>query len=375
MSRYTGVSDAVGEAVIRVGTEPLRTDWVGRAFRMSPWSSLAITILCLAGSWIATFLLGGAGHVAPHWFYVPILVAAARFGPLGAISTAAAAGILAGPLVPLDVAQGTAQPLSDWTSRAGFFVANGLVMALVVRRLRIALAREIELAEAQKELDRHKKAMIDTVSHEFRTPLTIILGSVDILAKPGVVAPEERLLVEAVEHAAQRLDDLVKIMLAASDSLMDSRQKRHEPTGVRALLERVVQDIHLPSAPTRVRFDIAPNATVVVGDPELLTVALRTVIDNALKFSSPTAPVDVSARRVRQGIQFRVHDRGLGMCESDLRRAVEPFTQADESLTRSAQGIGLGLFVARKTVEFLEGTIDLEAPPEGGVEATITIPQ
>jgi hypothetical protein len=74
---------------------------------------LASVGLLLGASWLVAYALGGAGRVPPHWFYVPVLVAAARFGLFGAAGTAVVAGLLAGPLLPLDVSRGAPQQLLD----------------------------------------------------------------------------------------------------------------------------------------------------------------------------------------------------------------------------------------------------------------------
>ncbi len=103
-------------------------------------------------SWLVSYVLGGAGRVPPHWFYVPILLAAARFGLPGAAVTAVVAGLVAGPLLPLDVSTGTQQHLLDWSARLGFFLGIGLVMGAVIVRLKGSLEREIALAREDRDL-------------------------------------------------------------------------------------------------------------------------------------------------------------------------------------------------------------------------------
>lgn len=97
-------------------------------------SRLGIIALLLAACWILSYAVGGAGIAPPHWFYVPILVAATWFSYGGALLTAVGAGLLAGPVLPLSTAVGTSQSAIDWTSRAGFFVGLGQVMAWIVAR-------------------------------------------------------------------------------------------------------------------------------------------------------------------------------------------------------------------------------------------------
>lgn len=353
--------------------EPPPTDWVGRAVRarVSPLTGLVAVAAGLAVSWLATYLLGGAGHVAPHWFYIPILASAARFGLPGALTTALASGILAGPLMPLDVSAGTAQDLSDWTSRAGFFLGNGLIMAAVIGRLRRALSRELAVATMERDLARHKEQVIQTVSHEFRTPLTVLRGTCDTLAQRDLVAPEARDLLASQVRAIQRLDNLVRLVLATSQALIDRRQAEDVPVDLRELVTSAAG----PERATRIRSEAEPGAETITGDPELLGVLFHAVIDNALKFSSSASPVAVSARPVQGAIEVRVRDDGPGIDPGYLERAFEAFTQQDQSDSRPAEGLGVGLFAATKICDLIGGQIALHPADGGGTEAIIIFPQ
>ncbi|WP_231367713.1 MULTISPECIES: bifunctional diguanylate cyclase/phosphodiesterase [unclassified Thioalkalivibrio] len=102
--------------------------WVGMSFL----SATLIVILGLLVSWSVTYLAGGADNLVPHLYYVPILIAAARFGPGAALIVALTAGILAGPLTYVDVAAGTAQETERWLTRTAFFVGIGQLMAWLV---------------------------------------------------------------------------------------------------------------------------------------------------------------------------------------------------------------------------------------------------
>jgi EAL domain-containing protein (putative c-di-GMP-specific phosphodiesterase class I) len=106
----------------------------------------------LAGCWAIAYGVGGASKVAPHWFYLPVLYAAARFGCRGAALCGVAAGLLAGPLMPADVSVGLAQQPQDWIARACFFVIIGQAMALVIGQSRSAITAEVELAHLEREL-------------------------------------------------------------------------------------------------------------------------------------------------------------------------------------------------------------------------------
>lgn len=103
------------------------------------WLTAAIVLLLLGACWAVSVAFGGASVVPPHWFYLPIGVAAARFRLPGAVVAGLAAGALAGPLLPLDTTTSVAQPLSDWASRTAFFVGFGSLGAWLVDLHRHAL--------------------------------------------------------------------------------------------------------------------------------------------------------------------------------------------------------------------------------------------
>lgn len=95
-------------------------------------AAFLVITLGLAGSWLLVFYAGGADSMVPHWYYVPILFAAARFGPMAALIVALVAGILAGPLTYVDVNAGIQQETARWITRTGFFIGIGQLMAWLV---------------------------------------------------------------------------------------------------------------------------------------------------------------------------------------------------------------------------------------------------
>jgi EAL domain-containing protein (putative c-di-GMP-specific phosphodiesterase class I) len=107
--------------------------WV-LAMRTSPWFACTVIAALLVASWAVGYAIGGAGVAAPHWFYIPIALAASRFSYLGAALASVLAGALAGPLLPLEVAAGLQQSPPDWATRSAFFVAIGQFIAWLIAR-------------------------------------------------------------------------------------------------------------------------------------------------------------------------------------------------------------------------------------------------
>ena len=120
--------------------------------------ALGLVVIGLAASWLVTYVAGGADQVVPHLYYVPILFAAARFGPVTALIVALAAGVLAGPLTYVDVADASSQEAARWLTRAGFFVAIGLLMAGLVRPSLPGLGAEIRRLREEHDLRRGLEA-------------------------------------------------------------------------------------------------------------------------------------------------------------------------------------------------------------------------
>ena len=133
-------------------------DWARGTLRATVATStplgLVLVAVGLAGSWLVTYLAGGADQMVPHLYYVPILLAAARFGPLAALLVALAAGVLAGPLTYVDVAEADAQETARWLTRAGFFVGIGQLMAWLVRSSLPSLGQEVRRLREERDLRR-----------------------------------------------------------------------------------------------------------------------------------------------------------------------------------------------------------------------------
>lgn len=258
------------------------------------------------------------------------------------------------------------------------------VMLVLVRARDTARAREQELAvqlvEREREVSAERLALVQLVSHEVRTPLTVIRGSIETLRErgthEGTDAAELRSLLIAAERAVLRLEDLLEVLLAAAEEL----ETIDRPIGwveVRTLIEHAAGTLREPNR-RPMHLEVPAELWVHTVETELWLI-LRCLLDNAAKFSPPDSPVHVDAASVEdpcgRRIMVRIRDLGIGLPDGFAEAAFEPFRQADTSSTRSHTGMGMGLTTARRLARRLGGEVTLGNAEGGGVEARIILPE
>ncbi|MGH3443618.1 MAG: sensor histidine kinase [Nitriliruptorales bacterium] len=302
-----------------------------------------------------------------HTFYVPVLIAALRFGPAATGVVALAAAVLAGPLAPGD-------PTVDvWLTRGAFFLGVGELVAIFSRGMRETIRTDIDLLERERALAGQRAAVLQTVSHEFRTPLTVIRGAVTTLRRrPELLDDRLKPLVDSLDRATERLSEMVFTVLASADRLDEEAPRRLAGVKLDGVAKRVARAFDDPQA-SRIR-TATSDLRVVTVEPELRMI-LHCLVDNALKFSPPAELVEISGRRIGDQIRIEVRDHGPGLPPDAIERMFEPFVQSDSSSVRQHGGLGIGLFTARRLANRLGGDVKLLPLPEGGLIAAVELPQ
>lgn len=244
------------------------------------------------------------------------------------------------------------------------FAAQAVV---VVDRRR--LQQEADQAKALAEGNRIRTALLAAVSHDLRTPLAGIKAAVSSLRSDDVAwSPEDEAeLLEGIENGADRLDHLVGNLLDMS---------RLQTGTVTPLIREIDLDEVVPMAlggvpEGSVGLEIPESLPMVAVDPGLLERSVANIVENAVKYSPPGTPVQVSASALGGRVEVRVTDRGPGVPDEAKERIFAPFQRHGDA--PRGTGVGLGLAVARGFAEAMDGTLAAEDTPGGGLTLVLTV--
>ena len=249
------------------------------------------------------------------------------------------------------------------------------VTADVIHELVALLDRSEALSRDLQELDRTKSELIQILSHELFTPLTTIQGFAMLVSEQGeaLKADEVRDLAEGVVSANDRLKRLVGNLAAAARLDRAGVEVATRPVAANDLVERAISEF--PRLDGRIVLaDPAEQGIRLWADLELGARAIIVVLENALAFSPEARPVEISVQAHESNVQVIVSDRGPGVPEELRDRIFDAFTQTDTSITRSHEGLGIGLFLARRIMRAHGGELTYMPRPEGGSSFELSFP-
>lgn len=224
-----------------------------------------------------------------------------------------------------------------------------------------------------------KSRFIATVSHELRTPLNAIIGFSQIIrddARNGVSSPLHADFAQEVYESGVHLMEIINHMLELANMENGRRPQSPEEVDLRTILTFCVRDVEKKAAAAGVSLTLAPlheDQTLII-DRSMLRQTLAHLLDNAIKFTPRGGKVDVTASIGDDAVAVTVRDTGVGMTAEDLVRAFQPFWQAAPTISRDYDGAGLGLTLAKKAVDLMNGDIALTSEPGRGVAARIVLP-
>jgi two-component system sensor histidine kinase KdpD len=232
-----------------------------------------------------------------------------------------------------------------------------------------ALARDAAEAAARSEADALRTAILAAVSHDLRTPLASIKASVSSLRDGEIAwsAEETGDFLETIEDESDRLTNLVENLLDMSRLQAGALTLVRGNVGFDEVVPKALAS--LPDGGRGVVVDVPERLPRVDADPGLLERAIANIVSNASTWSGEDAPVRIQGSTARGRVELRVIDRGPGVAPDQRDRMFQPFQRLGDRAT--GNGVGLGLAVAKGFVEAMDGELDVEETPGGGLTMVI----
>jgi signal transduction histidine kinase len=251
------------------------------------------------------------------------------------------------------------------------------LLLIFVRQALRTVSDEVELRESlsrEREVGAMKSRFVSMVSHEFRTPLTAIMASSELLQhyRDRLTEAEREEELASIEREVDRLTGMIDevIMLGQADAT--GLEFRPEEIDLAARLSEI-SDRALLSTTSKSNITVhgAGDLGTVIADPHLIDLALGNVLGNAVKYSPGGEPVEVAVRRSGDVLSIQVIDRGIGVPEDDLPLLGRPFHRGANAARIS--GTGLGLAIARSAAEAHGGGFDVESTLGRGTKVTLRL--
>jgi two-component system sensor histidine kinase KdpD len=243
--------------------------------------------------------------------------------------------------------------------------------AQAIERVQLAeQARQIKLLQAAEKL---QNALLNSISHDLRTPLVSITGALSTLEQDELLEPAARQsLVETAREEADRLNRLVGNLLDMTRLESGALQVKRDDCDVQDLIGAALGQIEARLMGRQIRVEVAPGLPLIPLDFVLIVHVLINLLDNALKYSPENSPLEIHAALHGHEVQIGIFDRGIGIPAEDLGRIFDKFyrVQRPDQVT----GTGLGLAISKGIIEAHGGRIWAGTREGGGTVMTLALP-
>jgi two-component system sensor histidine kinase SenX3 len=226
-----------------------------------------------------------------------------------------------------------------------------------------------------KRLEETRRDFVANISHELKTPI----GAIGLLAEALQTGKDDPELVNKfagnLYKESRRLGSLVKEIIQLSRLQSAELSKTGELVDLEGVVKESVERNQVISEAKRISIDVdAPSGIVVYGDHEMLTMAVKNLIENAILYSEPDSSVGIGLRAIDGVAEIAVTDHGVGIAPEDQERIFERFYRVDPSRSRETGGTGLGLSIVKHVASNHRGEIKLFSQVGLGSTFTLRLP-
>jgi signal transduction histidine kinase len=222
--------------------------------------------------------------------------------------------------------------------------------------------KERKTAQKYIELDLLKKDVVNTTTHEIRTPLTIIQAASILLEQKTRMPNSEKVeMYQKITQQCERINQIVEELFETSKLEDGQLPLQLTPIALPVLTDEVIHYLHYD--PNKIHFKTDYEGVVgnVRADRSSLYKILRNLMDNAVKYSPDGGTLEITVKNLATTVLWQIKDQGVGIPAEDLEKIFDKFYRAGASTTRRFRGLGLGLYIVKKNVELNAGKISVQS--------------
>jgi PAS domain S-box-containing protein len=225
----------------------------------------------------------------------------------------------------------------------------------------------------EKEIDRMKTDIIRNVSHEFRTPLSAIVGMTEMILDGDVGGKKIEEYLKTILSEGIRLSTMVSDLLSIARIESGKEELKFEVIDMKALLHNVTVSFSslIEKKKAIVKYDLKGKGDFVV-DRERIKELLMNLVDNSLTFSDDGCNIEIKVRKKKNALEIMVSDDGWGISEEDLPRLTERFYRGRHG--EKIKGTGLGLSLSNEIVKMHDGNMNIKSRPGEGTKIVVSFP-
>jgi signal transduction histidine kinase len=224
------------------------------------------------------------------------------------------------------------------------------------------------------EVNRARELFLGVVGHDLRTPLGAIAHSAQYLMQTNGLSGEQTMATAAIQRSATRIEKMLSDLLDVTRTRLGGGLPiEPKPMDLARTAKHVTEEAHAFHPNSNVVFSATGDCRGTWDEIRVYQL-LSNLVENAIRHGAAERPVRVEAVGKADEVQIAVHNDGAPILQSDMRRIFEPMKQAAEDTPKRAEGLGLGLYIARAIANAHHGAIDVESTKEGGTTFTVRLP-
>ncbi|MBK9109584.1 MAG: tetratricopeptide repeat protein [Saprospiraceae bacterium] len=273
--------------------------------------------------------------------------------------------------------QRTARNLFIFIAIAGFLLLTVMIYAYIkIERKKRIVEEQRDLITYQKsaldELNSLKDRLFSIISHDLRNPIITLRSYLLLSDNESLTADKKLLFKNQTMQAVTQTGELLDNLLAWANMQLKNTEVNIVPVDLKECVDDVISSLHLQAAQKKIQIKSRIQEQMVPADVDILSIALRNLITNAIKFSREHQEILITSKNVDQKIYISVQDFGLGMSLDQIER-VKSYASKSSKGTHGEKGSGLGIFLISELLRKLNGTLQIESKEGEGSTFTIEL--